>query len=112
MASDRRYVVGVCLSRIAFTTIISISPERKLLENGRNTPDVIKMVVAHEKKIDLLHAQLVKVRKGLSAALSLHVLTDIEQYYLSTWRDEDHTVALAHVHVVNLEVAVRLSKRA
>jgi len=43
------------------------------------------------------------------AILRLHVLASIEDYNLSSWRNEDRAVSLSHIYVVNLKFAIRLS---
>ena len=83
----------------------------KLLKHGRNTADVVEVVMTHIKIVDMLDAELIEVGNGLCAIALLHIFTSIEQDNLSGRRDQNRPVSLANIHVVNLELTIGLALR-
>ena len=67
-------------TRIGLAPVVRLMLKRKLLQDVRNTADVVKVVVTDEKVVDLGDVNLVQIGHRFGAVLALHILSDIEQY--------------------------------
>src|SRR5207249_4031033 len=85
-------VGGVDTTRIASTAVVHRLPQRESLEHLLGAADVVRVIMADEKVVDVVDAEAVKKAHRLVAGL---VPAVVEQNDFSTRRDENGTVSLA-----------------
>ena len=96
------------LLRVSPSTIIGRSFQRNLFKHCRNAADVVEMVVTDVEIVDLLDPKLIEVRDRLGAITFLHVFAHVKNYTLSAGRNQNSSISLTNIHVMNLEFAVGL----
>jgi hypothetical protein len=79
--------------------------ERKSFQYRSNASDVVEVVMTNECVVDLLNTELVEIVNCTLAVSKFHVLAHVEEYDFSLWRNQDSTVCLSGINVMNLEFA-------